>query len=157
MSLIVVGSGPGIGLSTAKQLALKHFNKVALISRNAQRLSEEKTAVLDATKQTGKELTVEAFPTDICDLNALRKTFEQIEAMGPVGCVFFNAARIQPSELLKTSVEEIEEDFKVSETVHQSQCSELTTNRPRIWDFTSLHNGRFLSLSNPALHRRLSS
>jgi hypothetical protein len=35
------------------------------------------------------------------------------ELAGEVEVVLFNAARIKPSEVLGTSVEEIEEDFKV--------------------------------------------
>ena len=45
----------------------------------------------------------------------------QVEKLGPLGLVYHNAARINPTEVLATSVEEIEEDFRVSSLrVHES-------------------------------------
>lgn len=108
--LVVLGSGPGIGVSTAKLFAQKHFSKIALVSRNVERLEKERTEVVQAAD---RDVDVDTFATDIGDLAQLRQTLGKIEKLGPIGCVFFNAARIRPSEILATSVEEIEEDFRV--------------------------------------------
>ena len=108
--LVVLGSGPGIGVSTAKLFAQKHFSKIALVSRNAERLDKERTEVVQAA---GRTVEVDTFATDLGDLSQLRQTLSKIEKLGPIGCVFFNAARIRPSEILATTVEEIEEDFRV--------------------------------------------
>lgn len=57
--------------------------------------------------------------TDLSDLESLRKSFKEIEKLGPLGLVYHNAARINPMEPLTTSVEEIEEDFKVTFELHR--------------------------------------
>ena len=108
---MVLGSGPGIGVSTAKVFAAQHFKTIVLISRSAERLASDKEAVV---KAAGRDVSVVTFATDLTDLNQLRETFKKIETLGPLGTVFYNAARIQPSEILTTDVAEIEEDFRVS-------------------------------------------
>lgn len=109
-TLVVLGSGPGIGISTAKAFARKnHFSTIALVSRNAECLSKEKAEV----EQEGHAQVV-TYPTDLADLGQLHDTLKEIEKLGPVGCIFFNAATVRMSEVLTTSVEEIEEDFKVA-------------------------------------------
>ncbi|KAF7196670.1 17-beta-hydroxysteroid dehydrogenase 13 [Pseudocercospora fuligena] len=112
--LVVLGSGPGIGVSTAKLFAQKYFSKIALVSRNAERLDKERTEVVQAAAESGRTVEVDTFVTDLGDLTQLRQTLSKIEKLGPIGCVFFNAARIRPSEILSTSVEEIEEDFRLT-------------------------------------------
>ncbi|KXT03266.1 hypothetical protein AC578_4755 [Pseudocercospora eumusae] len=112
--LVVLGSGPGIGISTAKLFAQKHFSKIALVSRNGERLEKERTEVVQAATEVDTDVQVYTFPTDLGDLTQLRQTLSKIGELGPIGCVFFNAARIRPSEILATSVEEIEEDFRLT-------------------------------------------
>jgi hypothetical protein len=51
---------------------------------------------------------------DLSDRQNLQSTLEKIQALGPVGCVYHNAARVKPSEALTTSPDELEEDFRVS-------------------------------------------
>ncbi len=52
--LVVIGSGPGIGVATASLFAQKRSGKIALLARNASRLQEDKSSVLDAARQAGK-------------------------------------------------------------------------------------------------------
>lgn len=101
--LPVLDSGPGIGVSTAKRFAERHFMKIALISRNAERLEVDKKDVEAAAREAGKEVDVYTLPTNIGDLEQLRKTLVKVEELGPLGCAFYNAARIQPSDILTTA------------------------------------------------------
>ena len=51
------------------------------------------------------------------DLNATQGLSEQIgkiKQIGELRCVLFNAARINPSKPLEASVEELQEDLRVS-------------------------------------------
>jgi NAD(P)-dependent dehydrogenase (short-subunit alcohol dehydrogenase family) len=109
--LVIVGTGPGNGLSTATLFASKGFN-VALLSRNADRLDEEVKKVGMAGKGRSK---VMSFPVDVSDHVALKETLKDVEEqLGKPEVVVFNAARIAPTEIGKATVEEILGDFKVS-------------------------------------------
>ena len=120
-TLVVFGSGPGIGIAVAKLFAQKHFERIALCSRSAERLASEKTEFEEAAKKAGRHVQVSTYPTDLSNLDSLRKTLGKVEKLGPLGLVYHNAARINPTEVLATSVEEIEEDFRVSSLrVHES-------------------------------------
>ena len=104
-TFVLFGSGPGIGLATAKAFARRHFAQTVLVARNAERLASEKAAVVEAAKQAGKDVEVFTFPTDLSDLAALRKTLHETEKLGLVGAVYHNAARIKFADHLTTSVE----------------------------------------------------
>ncbi|KAK4553152.1 hypothetical protein LTR86_009682 [Recurvomyces mirabilis] len=110
--LVVLGSGPGVGLATAK-LFSKHrtFAKIAVVSRNPERLAKEAEEVEVAG---GGKVEVVAYPTDLGNIAQLRKTLARIEQLGPVSTIFYNAARINPTEALATSVDELEEDFRIT-------------------------------------------
>jgi NAD(P)-dependent dehydrogenase (short-subunit alcohol dehydrogenase family) len=87
--LVVLGSGPGIGIATAKRFAeTKQVEERALVSRNAERLNAERKEV------EKHRVEAIAYPTDLNDFSALRKTLSRIERLGRISCVFFNAARI---------------------------------------------------------------
>lgn len=110
--LIIVGTGPGIGLATATLFASKGFN-VALLSRSAARLEEDVKKV--GMAGNGK-VKVMPFPVDVSDHVALKKTLGEIEQhMGKPEVVVFNAARIAQTSIGETSEEDIIGDFKVSE------------------------------------------
>jgi NAD(P)-dependent dehydrogenase (short-subunit alcohol dehydrogenase family) len=108
--IVVLGSGPGIGVATGSLFASKGFD-VALLSRNAQRLQQDVIKV----EKAGSNTTVQAYPVDISDHVALPTTLNKVEAdLGPPEVVFFNAARVQPSKIGETTPEYLLEDFKVS-------------------------------------------
>ena len=110
--LVIVGTGPGIGLSTATLFASKGFN-VALLSRNPDRLEEDVKKVGAAGKGRVK---VVSFPVDVSDYVALKKTLGEVEQhIGKPEVVVFNAARIAKTIIGETSEQDIIEDFKVSE------------------------------------------
>ena len=128
-ALVIFGSGPGIGISVAKLFAEKHFDTIALLSRNAERLEFEKKQVEEAAKQVGRDVKVFAIPTDLSDRDGLRKSLKEVEKLGPLGLVLHNAARINPAPALTTSVEELEEDFRVSVAIVMLQRPQpLDTN-----------------------------
>nr|KAK5450522.1 hypothetical protein LTR18_000538 [Exophiala xenobiotica] len=106
--IVVLGSGPGIGVATGSLFASKGFD-VALLSRNAQRLQQDVIKV----EKAGSNTTVQAYPVDISDHVALLTTLNKVEAdLGPPEVVFFNAARVQPSKIGETTPEYLLEDFK---------------------------------------------
>ncbi|GIZ41725.1 hypothetical protein CKM354_000502100 [Cercospora kikuchii] len=112
--LVVLGSGPGIGLTTAKHFAKKHFSKVVLLSRNSERLEKEKREVEAVAKEAGKDVQVTTISVDLANFDQLREAFASIEKLGEVSTVFFNAARISQSEPLRAPVEELIEDFHIT-------------------------------------------
>ncbi|KAK3707508.1 hypothetical protein LTR37_012151 [Vermiconidia calcicola] len=111
-TFVLFGSGPGIGLSVAKAFAQKHFDRIVLCARNAERLESERNEVEEVARVVGRNIQVSAFATDVSHRDRLRKTLKEIEGLGPVGCVYFNAASINGAEPLTASDEELEEDFR---------------------------------------------
>ncbi|KAF2162660.1 hypothetical protein M409DRAFT_26898 [Zasmidium cellare ATCC 36951] len=110
--LLLLGSGPGIGLHTALAFArTPHFHTIVLVSRNATRLAKEKVLVEEASKNQTHVVT---FATDLADFDQLRGMLGEVEKLGTLGCVVFNAARIQFGEVLGTGVGEVEEDFRIT-------------------------------------------
>jgi NAD(P)-dependent dehydrogenase (short-subunit alcohol dehydrogenase family) len=117
--LIVVGSGPGIGVAAACRFALEGYN-VALISRSLERLNDDVANVYahrDEHKDNGKvksNVKIQPFAADTSDHVALKKALDDIhEAMGPPEVVLYNAARINTMVIEEASVEDMMEDFKV--------------------------------------------
>lgn len=110
-TLIVFGSGPGIGRHVAAEFAANNFTHVILLARNESRLQQDKEFVAKTSPNT----KVDTLTLDLSDLQAIPPVLEKIDKLAPeIDVVFFNAARIQQSKPLQTPVEEIEEDFKVS-------------------------------------------
>ena len=111
--LVVIGSGPGIGLSTASIFASRKFTKIALISRDSSRISKDKAAVVEAAKAAGRVCEVSTFSQDVAETASFQKTLKKVEELGEISCVFFNAARVHPSDLMTYEEKEIIEDFMV--------------------------------------------
>lgn len=110
-TLLVIGAGPGIGRSVTTLFASKTYANVALLARSADGLVSEKKAVEDAV---GDKVKVRTYQADVADPEALRKALAESDAdFGKPDCVFYNAARVQPSELLTHDLKDIEYDFKV--------------------------------------------
>lgn len=111
-TLIVVGSGPGIGRSVTTLFATKRYSNVALIARRAEQLKLEQKAVEEAV---GAGVNVKTYAVDVVDSEAFIKALDDIEAqLGKPECIFYNAARVLPSELLTHDIKDVEYDFKVS-------------------------------------------
>jgi len=113
-TLVVVGSGPGIGSATACLFAQRGFKKVALIARNVDRLKEDSRAVEQAAQQAHADVSVGTWAVDITDTAAYQNVLDEVAGFGTLECLFFNAARVQESSLFEESTEDMEYDFKVS-------------------------------------------
>lgn len=112
-TLIVFGAGPGIGNNVAAEFASKRTDHVILLSRNTQRLQNEDAPFVSKRNASVK---VDIVRTDLSDLASIPGVLKELDSMTQgedIEVIFFNAARIKPSEVLGVSVEEIEEDFKV--------------------------------------------
>ncbi|KAH6606922.1 hypothetical protein Trco_006075 [Trichoderma cornu-damae] len=119
-TVVIVGSGPGIGTNTAAVFASRKFNKVALIARNPIQL--EKDAATVASAGNGN-VTVKTYSTDILDSAKFVATLNQIDQdLGNPEVVLFNAALVMESRHLEVTDEELLRDFKVS-TVALSNLS----------------------------------
>ncbi|GAB1315479.1 hypothetical protein MFIFM68171_05689 [Madurella fahalii] len=111
-TLLVVGSGPGIGRAVTTLFATKRYSNVVLVARRAEQLKVEQAAVEQAV---GPQVTIKTCAVDITDTDALLKALDDSDAaLGKPECVFFNAARVLPSSLLDHSVKDIEYDFRIN-------------------------------------------
>jgi NAD(P)-dependent dehydrogenase (short-subunit alcohol dehydrogenase family) len=125
-TLLVIGSGPGIGRSVSQLFAAKRFPNVILVARRSEQLETEK-ADLEAAVPEAK---VKTYAVDITDLGALEDVLNETDAeFGTPECVFFNAARVQPSMLLSHSVQDIEYEFKVCFPISILISSIFTSSR----------------------------
>ena len=52
-TLVVLGSGPGIGVAVARAFAVRGFTHVALVARDNASLEREEGKVLDAIQERG--------------------------------------------------------------------------------------------------------
>jgi len=117
--IVVLGSGPGIGSQTAAHFAAQGFNRVALLSRNKQRLPEDAATI----KKASSSARVETYAVDLAEIDELKKTLKQVETdLGKPEVVLFNAARVGPSKIGEESVESVLQDFKVCFTAHTTKA-----------------------------------
>ena len=119
-TLLVIGCGPGIGVSTASIFASKKFDKIALMSRDIKRLDQDRSIILNSLKSSNRadQVEIKIWSVDITNTSDFQNTLQQVENFGNVTCVIFNAARVEPSSLFSFEEEEIVKDFMVSVTSH---------------------------------------
>jgi len=113
-TLVILGSGPGIGVSIARNFAVRGFTHVALVSRDADRLKQDQEQVYDAIQERGYSCQVRVWACDLSDLTQLRATLAEIEGFGGLECVLFNAARVAGKPPLEERTEDIERDFRLT-------------------------------------------
>lgn len=112
-TLVVLGSGPGIGVAIAQTFSVRGFTHIALVARNSERLKEDQDKVYDAIQERGYSCQVKTWTCDMSDLDALKKTLGEIETFGGLECVLFNAARVAGKPPLEEDIMAIESDFRV--------------------------------------------
>ncbi|KAK7756777.1 hypothetical protein SLS62_001220 [Diatrype stigma] len=111
-TLVTIGAGPGIGRAVTSLFATKRYKNVALIARNKEQLALEQRAIEDSV---GPGVKVTTYALDVVDSDALVKALDNVEAeLGKPECIFYNAARVLPSELLVHDVKDLEYDFKIN-------------------------------------------
>jgi NAD(P)-dependent dehydrogenase (short-subunit alcohol dehydrogenase family) len=111
-TIVVFGSGPGIGRSVATHFASQGFDHLILLSRNASRLEEDKAAVNAAA--SNKNVRIDTTTVDLSSQESIQQALQHIDSLAQgIEVVFFNGARVAPTPLFETPVEEIENDFRV--------------------------------------------
>lgn len=137
--MIVIGSGPGIGSTTATTFATKGFKHIILMSRNADRLKQDAQEV----KAASNAAQVETVPVDLgADESQINASFKKaksiLENWGvPVEVVLFNAIRVGQSKVMEFSSADFERDLKVIPSTHMR--------------FSTTHSSRLVSC--PCTHR----
>jgi NAD(P)-dependent dehydrogenase (short-subunit alcohol dehydrogenase family) len=110
-TLLVVGSGPGIGRAVTALFASKRYTNVVLLARRTESLTTEKTAV----EASSPGVNVKVYAVDVTDAVAVAKALDDADAaFGKPETVFFNAARVLPSAFFEHDVKEIEYDLKIN-------------------------------------------
>ncbi|KAE9380072.1 putative NADP(+)-dependent dehydrogenase [Stipitochalara longipes BDJ] len=113
-TLVVLGSGPGIGVSVASLWAKNGFEKVALLARDSARLKIDSRTVSEAAGAVGKFVEVQTWSVDLTNTKALNIILEEVQLFGQIDCVLFNATAVRKSKLLEEPEEIIEQDFRLS-------------------------------------------
>ena len=135
-TLLVIGSGPGIGVHVAVEFAKHDFSNIILISRQDENLQRDKNQVIGTLKRS--DLTVTTHQIDITDEASLKAILSKVTASSRIDCVLFNAARVDQSSFFEFSTAEIRQDFEVSTLEKISIRMEILTNtcRPQILHYT---------------------
>jgi short-subunit dehydrogenase len=113
-TLVVIGSGPDIGVSTASLFAARKFHRIALISRNQARLEEDRSKVCQAAAAAGRTVEVRTWSQDVTKTVSFKETQREVAEMGDVSRIIYNTARVGPSNFVTFKEEELLSDFAVS-------------------------------------------
>jgi len=109
--IVVLGSGPGIGVHVAAHFVARSFTRVALISRNADRLKSDAEAV---RKLAANDVDVRTYVADMAVTVQVEAALNRIvQELGKPEVVLFNAAHLTKSALWEYKEEDMERDFKV--------------------------------------------
>lgn len=114
--IVILGSGPGIGVGVAAHFASHAFGRVALLSRNVERLKEDAKTVQAIAKRADPdtELQVKIYAVDVADVLALERTLRKVEHdLGPPEVVVYNAARLRQTRFGEVPARGLTEDFQV--------------------------------------------
>jgi NAD(P)-dependent dehydrogenase (short-subunit alcohol dehydrogenase family) len=118
--LIMLGSGPGIGVGVASHFASQNFNKIALLSRNSERLNQDAASVLETVKQAkgaDSKVTVKTYTVDVSDVKTLEPVLQQVVTdLGKPEVVVYNAARLGGGKFFEANEESVDLDFRVRHT-----------------------------------------
>src|ERR1700759_16416 len=97
--LLLIGAGPGVGAAVVRRFGREGF-RATLISRSGS------ADLVSELREGGLE--IEAVAADIADLDGYRKALEAIfGAPGAPGVVVYNAALLDPGEILDADVEQM--------------------------------------------------
>lgn len=117
-TLLVVGSGPGIGRAVASIFASKRYTNIVLLARRLESLKQEQAAIETVTPG----INVKTYAVDVTDSVAVGEALDDADAaLGKPECIFYNAARVLPSSFFDHDVQDIEYDFKVTFSFYHLQ------------------------------------
>jgi NAD(P)-dependent dehydrogenase (short-subunit alcohol dehydrogenase family) len=110
-TVVVFGSGPGIGNHVSSSFAAHGFEHVILLARNEARLTEDASFV----KSASPNVKVTTLRLDLANLASIPGVLKKIEELAPeLEVVFFNAAVVKFTETaLSPPVEDLQTDFAV--------------------------------------------
>lgn len=112
-TILILGSGPGIGVAVASTFAVRGFTHVALVSRDAERLAKDEDIVVDAIQERGYSCQTKTWQCDLSNLAQLKETLKAVQGFGSLECVLFNAARVGGKPPFDEHLEDIDGDFRV--------------------------------------------
>ena len=112
-TLVVLGSGPGIGVAVASTFSVRGFTHIALVSRDKSRLEKDQDQVLGTIQERGYSCQVKIWACDLSNFEELNQTLAEVEHFGGLECVLFNAARVARKPPVDEDAEQIEQDFRV--------------------------------------------
>lgn len=116
-TFLLIGSGPGIGRSTASLFAERNFKHFVLLSRDAKRLEADADIV---RKAAASEVKIDTLTLDLAgNKESIEGVLREVDALikgagSQLEVVLYNAARVGPSRILEWGVEGLEEDLRVS-------------------------------------------
>lgn len=144
-TIVVFGSGPGIGRSVAQEFANNGFNHVILLARQNSNLQQDKMAI----EKNTKDVKIDTLIVDLADKASLQEAFDKLDTLTQnIECLVYNGARVAPSALMEFPVEEMELDFKVylrTRVCLPTEFEKLNLNRQQTRDSTLYHSGAFQS------------
>ncbi|MBM7655453.1 SDR family NAD(P)-dependent oxidoreductase [Neobacillus cucumis] len=106
--LLIVGTGPGISLNTARKFGKEGFN-VALISRSMESLKKYENELKD------DGIAAKGFPGDVSSVESLKTAIDAvIKTYGKIDVLFYNAAAGKPGKPTTLSQDQLVDDFKIS-------------------------------------------
>lgn len=96
-TVVIVGAGPGLGLSLAKKFGEKNFN-AALIARNQDNLDSFQASL------SAMNIKSAGFAADVTDEQQLAEAFAQVrETFGQIDVLIYNAGVIAPVSAAETT------------------------------------------------------
>ncbi|GAA1556105.1 MULTISPECIES: SDR family NAD(P)-dependent oxidoreductase [Brevibacterium] len=96
-TLVIVGAGPGLGLSLAEKFGKKDFN-VALIARSQDSLDKFQTSLSEM------DIKSAGFAADVTNEQQIADAFAQVrETFGPIDVLIYNAGVIAPMSAAETT------------------------------------------------------
>ena len=104
----IVGMGPGLGYSIAKKFGSEGFG-IAMVARDLKKLTKLELDLKDEGVESY------SFTGDASDELSLKSTFELINSeLGSTDVLIYNAAALKRGDPMSTSVQEMNNDFKVN-------------------------------------------
>lgn len=113
-TLLVIGSGPGIAVSTATLFGKNRFTRIALLSRSESRLKVDKQTITKSLSSSS-EVEIVTWNVDVTKSTDFKHVLREVEAWanGSLECVLYNSARVDSSTLTEFEETEIIYDFMV--------------------------------------------
>lgn len=113
-TLLLFGAGPGIGDNVAATFSAAGIEHVVLLGRSQERLQSNDAPFVQKAASGVKVDTLRADLGDLDSVPHVLKELDRLTAGEDVEVVYYNAARIKPTDpVLDVGVKEIEEDFRV--------------------------------------------